>query len=1064
MRLIVIGNGMAGVAAVEEVRSLSSEIAITIFGDEPYPNYNRILLSDVLAGKQSKEGIILNPLDWYAKRRIDLNLGVRVNAICPDKKKVIDEKGVFTPYDRLLLAMGGRPFIPQMKGSEREGVFVFRTLQDCDAIMEASRTKKEAVVIGGGLLGLEAARGLINHGVRVTVVHLADWLMEQQLDPTGGGLLKREMERLGIQILVGASAVELLGNRAVEGVKLSDGRTLPAQMVLVCAGYRPSVELAQAAGLSVNRGVVVNDRMETSDPNVFAVGDLVEHRGRVYGLVAPIRDQAKVAADAIAGKGTLRYEGTTCATVLKVAGVNLTSAGAFRGERVSEELVYLDTHAGIYKKLVLQGNRIIGMILLGDNREGQRLFNLLKSGEDVSALKDRLIAQGSAAIDPSLGGASSLSDADLVCNCHTITKGAILCAIREKRLKDRAGVAAATGASTGCGSCASLVEDLVKEAAKGTVPSQKPATVEAGIPPPRPEPITVGVPLAYPKVFDAERIKREGLGLDWEKIGERGALALAEDDYYRLKSYGVCSQKHAGYFMVRVRIPGGDLTWRQLLLLADLAETHGRGSGHLTTRQDLELHWVRVEEVPEIWKRLEAAGLSTRSACGHTLRNVACCPHSAISPDSPFDVQPIAKAITDHFIDRSDLINPTMPNRLNIYFAGCGPCASESRINDLGFVPVRRSGNDPIGFEVWVGGSLGSHPILGYKIRDRLPVEETLAAVQAIFQLHIQYGNRGKGRSRLKYLIERWGREKFTEQFERVFKEKLALPENRAFQRQFETLKEKNREGGKWFRWPIHPRRSSTMLPPGVSRQRQNGYLRLDVEVPLGEIRSDQLRTLGEICRRYGKGQAYLTRGQNVEVHWVARRNVGKVLRWLGRAGLSLKGPVPRVVACPGTEFCVLAVTNAQGAARGILKHLRDDPTKRELLSGLSVHISGCPNSCAKHQVADIGLAGAMSAVGDERRFSYFLYLGGSAEGEIRIGEVARKGITEEMVAPTVDALLSVVAEHRRKGESFGEVVRRVGAKEIDHDLEERLAPHLPHAIPRLSLALEGEKEGLGVV
>jgi nitrite reductase (NADH) large subunit len=1095
-RLVVVGNGMAGVAAAEEVLSLRSDVSITIFGDEPHPNYNRILLSDVLAGKQSKEGILLNPLDWYSKRGIDLRLGVRVRAIHPLEKQVTDDHGRATPYDRLLLATGGRPFIPPIAGMERPGVFVFRTLDDCDAILERCRTDKEAVVIGGGLLGLEAARALINHGVGVTVVHLTDRLMERQLDPIGGALLKREIERLGITVLLDASASEIFGSGgSIEGVRLKDGRTLPAGMVLVCAGYRPCVDLARAAGLSADRGVAVNDRMQTSDPNIFAVGDVAEHRGKVYGLVAPIRDQARVFADAVAGKGTLRYEGTTFATVLKVAGVNLTSAGDFLGGVENEELVYLDTQAGVYKKLVVRRNRIAGIILLGDNKEGQRLFNLLKSGEDISASKDRLITQGSTVVDPSIVGTAALSDADLVCNCHTITKGAILTAIREKGLTNRAEVAAATKASTGCGSCASLVEDLLTEAsAKGRVSGVgdnrkqelRAGTQELGVdfkdrlPVPdtrHPSPISIGIPLAYPRVFDAERIKQEGLDLNWEMIRERGALALTQDDYYRLKSYGVCSQKHTGYFMVRVRIPGGKVDWRSLLTLADLAETHGRGRAHLTTRQDLELHWVRLEEVPEIWRKLEEVGLSTRSACGHTLRNVACCPHSTISPDGLIDVHPLARAVSDYFIGRSDLINPTMPNRLNVYFAGCARCAAEARINDIGFVSVKRTenGKDQIGFELWAGGSLGSHPILGYRLRDFLHPEEVLAACQAIFLLHTRYGNRGKGKSRLKYLVERWGREKFSEQFEKIFHEKRVLPESREFRR---TILTSGTGGSARRERSFHSIRGLFSRPDrigidagdihelplqaGVFPQRQKGYLWLAADIPMGEVHAEQLRAIARACRRYGNGEAYFTKEQDVELHWVRRRKLKEARFALERAGLLMKGEgrLPRVVACPGTEFCVLAVTNAQGAAKEILGGLRsDDPARKALLSGLSIHISGCPNSCAKHQVADIGLAGSMSAVGEDRRFSYFLYLGGSAEGEVRLGEVVRKGITEEMVLPTLDALLSVASADRKEGESFRSVVERVGGKEIGRRLEERLAPYLPRAASRVSLVLDADEE-----
>jgi len=495
-----------------------------------------------------------------------------------------------------------------------------------------------------------------------------------------------------------------------------------------------------------------------------------------------------------------------------------------------------------------------------------------------------------------------------------------------------------------------------------------------------------------------------------------------------------------------------------------VAETHGKGRGHLTTRQDLELHWVRLEEVPEIWAKLEKVGLTTRSACGHTLRNVACCPHSTVSADSLIDVQPLAKAVTDYYVERSDLINPAMPNRLNVYFGGCAACAPEAQINDIGFVPVSRAEGrvKRVGFEVWVGGSLGNHPILGYKIREFLPPEDVLAACQAIFRLHTQYGSRGKGKSRLKYLIERWGQEKFTEQFERLLQEKRVLPESGNFKLQVERL-EGSRKG--------RPSRISRLLaklgpfstgelPAGALAQRQKNYLRLTVELPLGEIRAEQLRLLASVCRRHGNGEVYFTREQDAELHWVRRGKLKKVQRVLReRGGLSLKGDrkTPRVVACPGTEFCVLAVTNAQGAAKELLKDLGSaNPAAQDLLSGLSVHISGCPNSCAKHQVGDIGLAGSMSAVGEERRFSYFLYLGGSTEGGIRLGEVVRKGITEEMVLPTLNALFSLVTEHRVNGESFRQVIQRVGGKKIAGHLEQRLVPYVPQPTSRVSMTLDG--------
>jgi sulfite reductase beta subunit-like hemoprotein/bacterioferritin-associated ferredoxin len=839
-------------------------------------------------------------------------------------------------------------------------------------------------------------------------------------------------------------------------------------MVLICAGVKPDLALAKQAGLKTGRGIVVNDQMQTSVSGISAVGDVIEHRGRCYGLVGPLRDQARVAARMIAKElqGLNRsapdpvYEGTLCATTLKVAGINLTSAGAFvsapGGGDGHEELVMVDTHASVYKKLVLKSSRLVGMILLGDTREGPRLFQLLQSGEELSPKrKESLLGQPAA--DGAAGGGSffplsSMADTELICNCHSVTKGVILRAIQENGLKSRDEVAQCTKASTGCGSCAQLVEDLLLEG------KTKPVTVVAGAttnpapsgaadPLPAAKPLT-GYPLAYPRALEVERIKREGLGLDFDKIQEQGVLALTEDDFYRLKTYGVCSQKHPGYFMLRIRIPGGRVTARQLTGLADLAETHGRGWGHLTTRQDLELHWVRLEDVPAIWERLEAIGLSTRSACGHTLRNVMACPHAATSPDALIDAQPWAKAVADYFVKRSDLINPAMPNRLNIYFAGCADCATHAQINDIGFAALRHPAGSEIGFELWVGGSLGAHPALGFKLKKFLAPEDVLPACQTIFEIHTKYGNRNKAKSRLKFLIEQWGREKFVAVFDRFFESKRSLPENRAFRLPAAADGEKPPVPAKRLRAAVM--RPLTGTPPeGCLPQRQPGYVRVPIRVPLGEIRATQLVALARVARRYGNGELHFTKDQDVELHWVETRWARRAARMLERAGLSLKGQWSGlgVVACPGTEFCVLAVTNAQGAAKDLLKTLQPrDPDAAQLLRGVSIAISGCPNSCAKHQIADIGLAGTMTTVGEERRYSYLLYLGGRIDGEVRLGEVVRKGITEEMVVPTVEAVLTLVAEQRQPGESFQDVIDRVGVQQVGAWLEQRLAPFAPHA------------------
>ncbi len=1031
-RIVIVGNGMAGATAIEEILKIKPGLPITVFGEEKEVNYNRILLSDVLAGKKGFEEIVLNPREWYEKNGIDLRAGVRVAMIDRETESVHDESGAITPYGRLILATGAHPHLPKIGGLSKPGVFVFRNIEDTERIIaraQAIRKSRytQAVVIGGGLLGLEAARGLINYGVEATIVHLTDRLMEQQLDATAAAMLKLEIERLGIEVVLQATAEEILGDAEVEAVRLATGRILPAGMVLVCAGVRPDLELARAAGIATARGILVDDRMETSVPGIFALGDAAEHRGIVYGVVAPIRAQARAVADAIAGSGELRFAGTPCATILKVAGVQLTSGGEFETGPNCEETIHLDTRHGVYKKLVFRDRRPVGMILLGDNRDGQRLFNLILKGEPVPREIDLL--GGVAAAIP-----AAATESETICNCNNVTRGMIVSAIREKGLTSREQIAVCTKATTGCGTCADLVDGILKEVRLSLTPAASKAA---------PSPAEARASL---KTLDLEKIKQEGLGIDFERVRQEGTRALSSEDYYRLKTYGVCSQKHPGYFMLRIRIPGGEVTARQLARLSELAETHGRGSGHLTVRQDLELHWVRVEEVPQIWERLEEVGLSTRSACGHTLRNVTACHHGAVAPDAPFDVVPWARAVTDYFVKRSDLINPRMPNRLNVFFAACGECAPEAQINDIGF--VAKVGTDPggasrLGFELWVGGSLGPHPMLGFVAREFILPEEVLPACQAVFAIHTKFGNRTKARSRLKFLIEEWGREEFLDRFEKIFAEKKALPENREFVPPQRDPADP--------RPPLFDRLISSLSPipaprdSGSLAQRQAGYLRLAIDVPLGEIRASQLAAVGRIARRYGNGVAWFTRSQGIELEFIPRARARAVIRALARAGLSLSRPKgsARIVACPGTEFCVLAVTNAQGAAREIRGAIEQDLDPR-FYAGISIHISGCPNNCAKHHVGDIGLAGTMAAVGEERRFSYQLYLGGKVEGGVRLGEMVRKGITEEQVVPTIRALLSIVAEQRPAGESFSEVVSRLTPARIGELLGSRIGSPQP--------------------
>lgn len=372
---------MAGMRTLEELLAIAPDkFDITVFGTEPHGNYNRIMLSPVLAGEKTIDQIMINDLGWYAERGITLHAGQEVTHINRARRQVYAADGTMASYDRLLLATGSNPFILPIPGNDLPGVIGFRDIKDVETMLTAAQTGKHAVVIGGGLLGLEAANGLMKQGMQVTVVHVLDTLMERQLDPVAADMLRASLEERGLRFLMGANTAAVLGEERVRAVRFKDGLEIPADLVVMAVGIRPNIELAKQAGIYCERGVVVNDTMQTYDPKVYAVGECVQHRGQCYGLVAPLWEQAKVCANHLARYGIGRYQGSVTSTKLKVTGIDLFSAGNFNGGSGCEEIVLRDPARGVYKKLVVKENRVQGAVLYGDTVDGTWYFQLLREG------------------------------------------------------------------------------------------------------------------------------------------------------------------------------------------------------------------------------------------------------------------------------------------------------------------------------------------------------------------------------------------------------------------------------------------------------------------------------------------------------------------------------------------------------------------------------------------------------------------------------------------------------------------------------------------------------------
>lgn len=458
-KLVLIGNGMAGVRCIEEIIKLAPDkYDITIFGGEPHPNYNRIMLSKVLQGDTQIKDITINDWQWYIDNGITLHAGDPVTAIDTAARKVMSSKGITITYDRLILATGSLPFMLPLPGSDLPGVTAFRDINDCNIMLEASRKYKRAVVIGGGLLGLEAARGLLNLGMEVNVVHIFNHLMERQLDADAADMLKQELENQGMRFLLEKQTEKVLGKKRVEGLQFKDGTKVAADLIVIAVGVRPNVKMAADSGIEVNRAIVVNDRMETNIPGVYAVGECAEHRNMVYGLVAPLYEQGKVLAKAMCGVETEGYQGSILYSQLKVSGVEVFSAGEIRDSEVSASLKVYDGIHKRYKKITVIDNRIAGAVLFGDSSEGNKLLSYIKQGADVSVLEQK--ASSGADADDDL--VCDMSDKETVCSCNGVTKGAIVSAIRQDKLDTFEQVRECTKASSSCGGCKPIVSAILR--------------------------------------------------------------------------------------------------------------------------------------------------------------------------------------------------------------------------------------------------------------------------------------------------------------------------------------------------------------------------------------------------------------------------------------------------------------------------------------------------------------------------------------------------------------------------------------------------------------------------
>lgn len=707
-RLVVVGNGMAGARTLEELLKLVPDMYdITVFGAEPHPNYNRILLSPVLAGEQAFDDIVLNSLAWYAEHGIRLHLGKEVSRIDRVRRRVIAADGTEAEYDRLLIATGSLPIVLPVPGKDLKGVIGYRDIHDTQAMIDTAKVKRHAVVIGGGLLGLEAANGLKQRGMEVTVVHLAGWLLERQLDPVAGQLLEKSLTERGLKFRLNTSTHELVGNEQgeVTAVRFSDGSEEPADLVVMAVGIRPNIQLAQASGIHCARGIVVNDSLQTFDPRVYAVGECVSHRGIAYGLVAPLFEQAKVCANHLANYGIGIYSGSVSSTKLKVTGIDLFSAGNFMGGDGSEEIVLSDPAGGVYKKLVIKDDRLIGACLYGDTNDGGWYFKLLKDGSRIDDRRDQLMFGEKALGDSGTAGqnrASAMTDRDEVCGCNGVCKGSIVKAINEQGLFTVDEVKKQTKAASSCGSCTSLVEQILMNCL-GSNFQETPKT----------KAVCACTDHSHGDVRKAIREHRlythaaAYAFLEW-RTPNGCATCRPAINYYLLSTWPreavddpqsrfINERAHAniqkdGTFSVIPQMKGGVTNAGELRRIADVADKYAVPMLKVTGGQRIDLLGIKKEDLVDVWKDL---GMNSGHAYGKSIRTVKTCVGSEFCR---FGTQNSTLMGIDL---ETMLANMWSPHKVKLAVSGCPRNCAESGIKDVGIIAVDS------GWEIHIGGNGG---------------------------------------------------------------------------------------------------------------------------------------------------------------------------------------------------------------------------------------------------------------------------------------------------------------------------------------------------------------------
>ncbi|SON55909.1 Nitrite reductase [NAD(P)H] [Hartmannibacter diazotrophicus] len=740
-KLVVIGAGMASGRALDYLFETDPQAyEVTLFNAEPRGNYNRIMLSPVLSGEKSYDEIVTHDDAWYAEHKVTCRFGEKVVGIDRDRKVVIGEKGE-VPYDKLIVATGSVPFIIPLEGRDLPGVISYRDLDDTNAMIEASgEPGRKAVVIGGGLLGLEAAAGLRLRGMDVTVLHLAGHLMERQLDESAGYLLQKDLEKRGIDVITRASTKAILGSNRVEGVVLEDGTELKADLVVMAVGIRPSVQVAKEAGLQVGRAIVVDAQMRTSDPDIYAVGECVEFNGTLFGLVAPLYDQARVLARSLLGEDGA-FVVKELSTKLKVTGCDLFSAGDFAEGNGREDIVLRDPSRGVYKRLVIEDDRLIGAVMYGDTADSNWFFDLIRDGSSVSEMRETLIFgpafQGGTPLDPT-AAVAALPDSSEICGCNGVCKGTIVEAIASKGLTSVDDVRTHTKASASCGTCTGLVEQLLSvtlgDAFKASAVTPMCKCTDLGHDDVR-------------HLIVAKELK--SIPAVMQELGWKTSCGCAKCrpalNYYMIASWPgeaiddqqsrfINERVHAniqkdGTYSVVPRMWGGLTSAKELRAIADVADKFNIPTVKVTGGQRIDLLGIKKEDLPAVWADLNAAGMVSGHAYAKGLRTVKTCVGKEWCRFGTQDSTGLGVKL------EKALWGSWTPAKVKLAVSGCPRNCAEATCKDIGVICVDS------GYDLHFAGAAGLE-IKGTEVLCHVDTEaEAMEYVMALVQLYREQGH-----------------------------------------------------------------------------------------------------------------------------------------------------------------------------------------------------------------------------------------------------------------------------------------------------------------------------------